>query len=89
MKTAMTFTPSVHSYNGPVVTSNPNEDTDEKPMLPVIPLLIGMTVATFVVQPFVIKAFAPEWSYGRRLGASIGLNMAFGVVRSVAKRNEG
>jgi len=45
-----------------------------------IGLLAGIVLLpTLVVGPFIVKAFAPEWSYGRRLGAS----MAFGIVTSV------
>lgn len=45
-----------------------------------IGLLAGIVLLpTLVVGPFVVKAFAPDWSYGRRLGAS----MAFGLVTSV------
>lgn len=43
-------------------------------------LIAGIVLLpTLVVGPFIVKAFAPNWSYGRRLGAS----MAFGLVTSV------
>jgi hypothetical protein len=43
-------------------------------------LIAGIVLLpTLVVGPFIVKAFAPDWSYGRRLGAS----MAFGLVTSV------
>lgn len=39
-------------------------------------LAAAFGVSTFLVGPFVVKAIAPDWSYGRRLAASL----AFGIV---------
>jgi hypothetical protein len=35
---------------------------------------------TFVVGPLIVKVFAPDWGYGRRLGATL----AFGVLTGTA-----
>lgn len=42
-------------------------------------------VPIFVVAPFIVKAFKPEWSYGRRLGASLAFSAVTGTLVSVAR----
>ena len=50
--------------------------------------LVGMAalliVPPFVIGPFIVKAFKPEWSYGRRLGTSLGVSFAVGAVTGLA-----
>tara|TARA_Y100000310_G_scaffold226045_1_gene228137 strand:+ start:467 stop:1150 length:684 start_codon:yes stop_codon:yes gene_type:complete len=56
-----------------------------------IPLLIIGVIAlpTFVIGPFVMKAVAPKWSYGRRLAASLGVGMAVGTTTMLIKTARG
>ena len=42
-------------------------------------------VPTFVVAPWIVKAIKPEWSYGRRLGASLAFGFVAGTLVSVAR----
>lgn len=44
-----------------------------------------VVVPTFVVGPWIVKAFKPEWSYGRRLGASLAFGIVSGTVVSIAR----
>lgn len=49
-------------------------------------LVVGLvTVPVFVVNPWIIKAFKPEWSYGRRLGASFAVSFIAGTLVSIAR----
>ena len=41
-----------------------------------VALVALMAVPTFIVGPWIIKSFKPEWSYGRRLGASFAVSFA-------------
>lgn len=84
----MTFTPSIESYDGSLVVVNPKEESDD-PMMGIgaLPILSLVALSTFVIQPLVVKAFAPEWSYGRRLGVAIGLNMAVSAARSITHQD--
>jgi hypothetical protein len=38
---------------------------------------------TFVVAPLIIKAFKPDFSYGRRVGISLGLSAGVAIVRGL------
>ena len=38
---------------------------------------------TFVVAPLIIKAFKPDFSYGRRVGISLGLSAGAAIVRGL------
>jgi len=40
---------------------------------------------TFIVGPWIVKAFKPEWSYGRRLGASLAFGIVSGTLISIAR----
>lgn len=42
-------------------------------------------VQIFGINPWIVKAFKPEWSYGRRLAASFGVSFVAGTLISVAK----
>jgi len=42
-------------------------------------------VGVFVVNPWIVKAFKPEWSYGRRLAASFGVTFVAGTLTSIAR----
>lgn len=59
-----------------------------------IPLIIAGVLAlpTFVVNPLLVKAFKPKWSYGRRVLAGIPLGMVMGLgfaaTRKLAKSME-
>lgn len=48
-------------------------------------LLVAAPVQIFAVNPWIVKAFKPEWSYGRRLAASFGVSFVAGTLISVAK----
>jgi hypothetical protein len=49
-------------------------------------LVIGLlALPTFVIGPWMVKAFKPEWSYGRRLGASFAVSFIAGTLVSVAR----
>jgi len=51
-----------------------------------IGLVIGLlALPTFVVGPWIVKAFKPEWSYGRRLGASFAVTFLAGTLVRIAK----
>ena len=47
-------------------------------------------VPTFIINPWIVKAFAPDWSYGRRLGASfgfmLGVSALTGLVRAASSQ---
>lgn len=47
-------------------------------------LAIG-AVQVFGINPWVVKAFKPEWSYGRRLAASFGVTFVAGTLVGIAK----
>ena len=84
----MAFTPSIESFNGYLMVDNPKDETDDPRMdMGALPVLSLVALSTFVIQPLVVKAFAPEWSYGRRLGVAIGLNMAVSAARSVTQQS--
>lgn len=81
----MTFQPSEYSappaYDGAVQTLG-------------VGLGVGAIVAiialpTFVVGPFIVKAFKPEWSYGRRLAASMAVGLGIGAVRGIVEAARG
>lgn len=42
-------------------------------------------VQVFAVNPWIVKAFKPEWSYGRRLAASFGVTFLASTLVSAAK----
>jgi hypothetical protein len=44
-----------------------------------------MAVPTFVVGPWIVKAIKPEWSYGRRLGASFAVSFLAGTLVNIAR----
>lgn len=53
-------------------------------------LLVGiLVVPTFVVGPWIVKAFKPEWSYGRRLAASLAFSMVAGTLTQIARAASG
>ena len=39
----------------------------------------------FGINPWVVKAFKPEWSYSRRLAASFGVTFVAGTLVGIAK----
>jgi hypothetical protein len=53
-------------------------------------LLVGIiAVPTFVVGPWIVKAFKPEWSYGRRLAASFAFSAVAGALTRIASAASG
>lgn len=51
-----------------------------------IGLTIGLiAVPTLVVGPWMVKAFKPEWSYGRRLAASFAFSTVVGALIRIAR----
>lgn len=50
-----------------------------------IALLAGiLVVPTFVIVPWIVKGFAPEWSYGRRVAVGLGVTTVLGIVSRAA-----
>jgi len=75
----MEFQPSQHSYSGPLVIASVTG-------VSALALLAGIAaLPTFVITPLILKAFVPEWSYGRRLIGGIGVTMAAGFTYKIAK----
>jgi hypothetical protein len=51
-----------------------------------IGLTIGLiAVPTLVVGPWMVKAFKPEWSYGRRLAASFAFSTVVGALIRIVR----
>lgn len=50
-----------------------------------VALVALMAVPTFIVGPWIIKSFKPEWSYGRRLGASFAVSFLAGTLVNIAR----
>lgn len=48
-----------------------------------------LAVPTFVVGPFVMKAFKPEWPYKRRLAASMAVGIGVGAITQLVKAARG
>ena len=46
-------------------------------------------VQVFAINPWIVKAFKPEWSYGRRLGASLAFGIVSGTLVSLARAASG
>lgn len=50
-----------------------------------IALLAGiLVVPTFVIVPWIVKGFAPEWSYGRRVAVGLGVSFIAGTLTTIA-----
>jgi len=50
-----------------------------------IALLAGLLVVpTFVITPWIVKGFAPEWSYGRRVAVGVGVTTVLGIASRAA-----
>lgn len=45
----------------------------------------GLLVMPLVVVPFALSAVVPEWSYGRRVAAGLGLSLALGAAGGLAR----
>ena len=45
----------------------------------------GIIIGDFIVFPLILKAFVPDWSYGRRVAASLGFSIVVGALTSVAR----
>jgi hypothetical protein len=96
----MRFVPSRYSYGTtvlpepPMIAPKADDKKDDKGMgwlLALgVPAVLGIVVLpTFVVGPYIVKAFKPEWSYGRRLGASLGVSFAVGALARIARAASG
>ena len=48
-----------------------------------------LAIPTFIVEPWIVKQFKPEWSYGKRLAAVMGFNIVSGSVLGLASRLAG
>jgi hypothetical protein len=46
-------------------------------------------IPTFIVGPFMVKAFKPEWSYGRRLATSLAFSTVVGASVSLLRAASG
>ena len=47
---------------------------------------VTAAIPGFVVMPFAIKQFKPEWSYKKRTVAGFGILTGLGLVRSIIKK---
>lgn len=93
----MRFAPSRHSYGvdaatdvtGTLIPNTSGSEQNNKGgwlLAAGIPVVLGVVLLpTFVVGPFVVKAIKPEWSYGRRLGASLAFSMVVGALTRIAR----
>lgn len=53
-------------------------------------LVIGsLLVMPLVVVPFALSAVVPEWSYGRRVAAGLGVGIALGAAGGLARSIRG
>ena len=53
-------------------------------------VVLGMSVASgFIFMPMILKAFKPEWSYGRRVAAGLGVTFATGTAYRLIKAARG
>ena len=82
----MTFQPSEYSgaptdYNGALGVLGAG--------LGVGAIVAVIALPTFVVGPFIVKAFKPEWSYGRRLATSMAVGLGIGAVRGIVEAARG
>lgn len=75
-----------------VYSPSANAITNTSPL--VVPLFAGgaavvvgfVMLPTFVVEPWIVKQFKPEWSYGKRVAASMAFNVVTGFTLSLAAR---
>lgn len=52
----------------------------------VVLLGVGLlAIGPFVVMPAIIKAFKPEWPYGRRVAAGFGVSLGIGALTGIAR----
>jgi hypothetical protein len=91
--------PSKHSYarlNPPSITYIGPPTGEEKSGLAgglagvgtgllVAGILTLVVLPTFVVTPWIVKAFKPEWPYERRLVAGLAGTLTLGAVTSVIR----
>lgn len=75
------FQPSPYSFARP----NPKEEPSTGAKAAAFGLLL---LGPLVVTPWVVKAFKPEWSYGRRVGVGLGISMALGAVKAVTSKGD-
>ena len=82
----MRFQPSHHSYGTEVMPPSDTKPAPSAGLLALgIPVIIGiLTVPTFVINPWIVKAFKPEWSYWRRVGAGMGITAVAGMLTRIA-----
>jgi len=80
-----TFQPSQYSY-----PSTPQSYG----FLPLVPAVVGLgggailaaiLLPTFIINPLILKAFLPKWSYGRRVLGGMGITAAAGMTYQIAK----
>jgi hypothetical protein len=74
----MTFPPS--QYSAP---------SSDSPGVPVGILLASTLLTDLVLFPGILKAFKPEWSYGRRVAAGVGVTVATGIAYRLIKAARG
>ncbi len=64
---------------------------DTEPKNPKAALMLGgialVALFPFVVGPWAVKQFKPEWSYGQRLVTSLLVGTGIGIARSAAKND--
>ena len=48
--------------------------------------LVGLIlVGPLVITPWIVKAFKPEWSYGRRVAAGFGVSAVLGAISQIGR----
>ena len=52
-------------------------------------ILAVAAIPTFVVGPFIVSAFKPEWSYGRRLATSMAFSAIVGTATGLIRASKG
>lgn len=50
-----------------------------------IPVILGIVLLpSLVVYPWIVKQFAPEWGYGKRVATGLVFNIALGAIYKIA-----
>lgn len=58
--------------------------------LAVLGLIIGVAaIPTFLITPWIVKQFKPEWSYGKRLATGVVVTFGVSSVIAVARAASG
>lgn len=78
----------IHARNNgaQLIMHNPDGKSEKIGAAVGVAVLAGaLILPTFVIVPWVVKAFKPEWGYGRRLAAGVGFSMVMSALAGVAR----